>query len=141
MITATAFCDDAGHFSVDNSEVFLEAIRGEFLGKPCVVTVSRKQTKRSLAQNRWHWGVAIPLIAEHCGYDHHEHEALHYDLLAVRFGTKAVTPLIPEAPPRIVPSKTSSELNTIEFSDYMDWLIRYAAEKFDVVIPFPNEVL
>ena len=115
----------------------LETTCRDLAGK--LVEIRERKSQRSLEQNRWIWGVAYPLIAEHCGYDHHDHESLHYDLLAVRFGTKAVTPMIPTAPPRIVPVKTSSELTVKEFSDYMDWLVRYAAQTFDVVIPLPDE--
>jgi hypothetical protein len=31
-------------------------------------------------------------------------------------------------------------VNEQEFSDYMEWLVRFGAEKFDVVIPLPDEV-
>lgn len=132
------FVDDAGHFTLDRREDFLKALE-PFKGQEVVLTVEARGRSRSAAQNRWLWGCALPLIADHCGYDHHEHERLHYDLLSVRFGTVAIAPLVPQAPPRIVPSKTSSELNTKEFSEYMDWLVRYAAETFSVVIPLPDE--
>ncbi len=112
-----------------------------FAGKRLELTARERKSKRSVDQNAWHWGVAIPLIAETLGYDAHEHERLHYDLLAVRFGTVAIAPLIKAAPPRIVPAKTSSELNTEEFSQYMEWLIRYAATEFGCAIPLPNEAV
>ncbi len=99
----------------------------------------RQQTQRSLKQNAFLWGVAYPIIADHLGYDHHEHESLHYDLLSVRFGTVAVIPKVPGASPRIVPAKTSSELTTTEMADYFEWLVRFAAEKWDVVIQLPDE--
>jgi hypothetical protein len=135
---AFGFVDDAGHFALDDRDGFLAAVR-QFKGKEVVITVEEKKRKRSLAQNRWLWGRALPLIAEHCGYDHHEHERLHYDLLSVRFGTEAIAPLVPNAPPRIVPAQTSSTLSTKEFSDYMEWIVRYAAETFGVVLPLPDE--
>ena len=134
----TGFVDDAGHFSLDRRREFSEWVK-RFRGHEVVVTVQRKTRKRSLEQNAWLWGVALPLIAEHLGYDRHEHDDLHYDLLSVRFGTRAVAPRVPGAQPRIVPARTSSELTTAEFSDYMDWLVRYAAQEFGVVIPLPDE--
>ena len=102
-------------------------------GKQVVIT--ERKSKRSNEQNRWIWGVAIPLIAEHCGYDHHEREALHYELLAKRFGT--VTSKMD--PAMKVPAKTSSQMNTREFSDYMEWLARFAATELGVIIPLPDE--
>jgi len=133
-----AFVDDDGRLGVSDRTGFRAYLR-QFAGKNVIVSVNEPSKKRSLAQNRWLWGQALPLIAEHCGYDRHEHERLHYDLLSVRFGTTAVAPLITGAPPRIVPTRTSSELTTAEFSDYMDWLTRYAAETFDVILPLPDE--
>jgi hypothetical protein len=139
MFTVTGFCDDTGKYAVDDPKGLAGYIRQHFTGREFTLTVKAKTSKRSLAQNAWHWGVALPLIAEHLGYDRHEHDQLHYDLLAVRFGTKAIPPLLPGAPPRIEPQRTSSELTTQEFSDYMDWLVRYAAQEFGVVIPLPDE--
>lgn len=102
-------------------------------GKQVVIT--ERKSKRSNEQNRWLWGCAIPLIAEHCGYDAHEREALHYELLAVRFGT-VESKLRPGVQ---MPAKTSSQMNTRDFSAYMEWLARYAATELGVIIPLPDE--
>ena len=106
----------------------LEAKDGDYL-----VTLEPVTKRRSLEQNAWIWGVAYPLIADYCGYDHHEHDALHYDLLAARFGAEI-------SPGGLtLPKQTTSKMTTGEFSEYMEWLVRYAAEKFRVVIPLPGE--
>jgi len=139
-VMAVGFVDDAGHFAIDRQAEFRAALKA-FAGQEVVVTVEPRYGKRSLAQNSWLWGVALPLIADHCGYDHHEHERLHYDLLAVRFGTITLEPELPGAPARVVPSRTSSQLNKREFTEYMDWLARYAADTLGVVIPLPDERL
>lgn len=110
-------------------------------GKWEIAPPSRPKTSRSLKQNAWLWGVALPLIADSCGYDAHEVETLHYDLLAVHFGTVATTPKIPSQAIRIVPRKTSSELTVEEFSTYMDWLVRYAATDLGCIVPLPGDDL
>ncbi len=138
--TFSAVVDERGDLRVQEREQrgfrrYLQTLKSEDV----IVSIAKKGRQRSAAQNAWLWGVALPLIAEHCGYDDHEHERLHYDLLAIRFGTKAVCPLLDGAPPRIVPVTTSSELTTIGMSQYMDWLVRYAAETFGVRIPLPDE--
>lgn len=141
MFSVTYFCDDDGKYrcSITGKRALANYISQHFRGREFTLTVKAKTSKRSNAQNAWHWGVAIPLIADHLGYDRHEHDQLHYDLLSVRFGTKAIPPLVPGAPPRIEPQRTSSDLTVQEFSDYMDWLVRYAAQEFGVVIPLPDE--
>lgn len=103
----------------------------EYEGKPVVVTITDRRSDR---QNAWIWGVALPIIADHLGYDRHEHETLHYDILAQRFGT------VTRPSGLVMPTQTSSKLSVKDFSDYMDWLVRYAAETWGVVVPLPDEV-
>ncbi len=131
-------CDSEGRLSLDRPGDLKRHQKG-YAGQRVELTLKARKSKRSIDQNSWLWGIAHPLLAEHLGYDEHEHERLHYDMLALRFGTVAVTPLLKGAAPRIVPAKTSSELNTAEFSDYMEWYVRTAASEFGCVIPLPNE--
>ena len=100
------------------------------------VIVRRVKSQRSNEQNAWAWGVAYPLLAETLGYDMHEREDLHYALIAKCFGTHFDKRLKAE-----VPNKRSSQLSTQEFSDYMEWLLRFAAQELHCIIPLPNEVI
>ena len=104
-------------------------------GQYVEVIVRKQRVKRSLPQNKWHWGVAVPMIANYCGYDRHEHERMHYELVALCFGT---------TPGRFtgmaIPNARSSELSTAEFSKLMEWEVRWAAIEHGLVIPLPNEV-
>lgn len=108
----------------------LQALEGQRV--EAVIRIRKK--KRSLDQNAWLWGVAIPLLAESLGYDQHEHEQLHYQLLAECFGSA-----YDQRFGREVPRVTSSRLSTKEFSDYMEWLVRWAAVEHGCIIPLPNE--
>lgn len=104
-------------------------------GKPVEVSVRRASSQRSLDQNAWVWGCAYPLLCETLGYDMHERDDLHYALVEKCFGS--------HIDPRLgvnVPNKRSSQLTTAEFSEYMEWLVRFAAQEFQCVIPLPNEV-
>jgi hypothetical protein len=97
-----------------------------------IVRVHRK--RRSDAQNKWHWGIAVPLIAHALGYDKHEHEAVHYALVAKCFGTH-FDPILKQE----VPNVRSSMLKTTEFAELMEWEVRWAASEHGIVIPLPNE--
>ena len=103
-------------------------------GKRVETVIRPRKTKRSGVQNNWLWGVAIPLLADALGYDTHEHEQLHYQLLAECFGSA-----YDQRFGREVPRVTSSRLSTKEFSDYMEWLVRWAAVEHGCIIPLPNE--
>ena len=76
----------------------------------------------------------MPVLADALGYDEHEHEMLHYSILAEYFGTRYDARF-----GREWPARTSSELSTKEFSDYMEWLVRWAAMEHNAIIPLPNE--
>lgn len=126
---------DDGRLVLDAGEKFA---RSNYLrslaGRRVSVTVKVDRNKRSAEQNAWLWGVALPTLAKSFGYDKHEHEQLHYQLLAECFGTK-----YDQRFGRDVPNITSSQLNTAEFSDYMEWLVRWAAMEHGCIVPLPNE--
>jgi hypothetical protein len=98
------------------------------------VVIRQHRDNRSLPQNAWIWGVAYPLIAETLGYDKHEHDDLHYALVAKCFGVHHDDKLGAD-----VPNARSSKLTTAQFSEYMDWLVRFAAQEWGCVIPLPDE--
>ena len=93
----------------------------------------KRRTLRSDAQNRAWWGITVPAIAEFLGYDKHEHEDVHYWLVAKCFGTHAVQGVE-------VPNKRSSRLTTAEFAELQDWAVRFSATEWGLVVPLPNEV-
>ena len=104
-------------------------------GKAVEVVVKEKRNKRSSDQNAWHWAVAVPLIAEAMGHDRDEYEMVHYALVAECFGTTK-----DERTGLDVPNARSSKLNTKQFSELMEWEVRFAAIKLGLYIPMPDEV-
>src|SRR6185436_1312729 len=53
-------------------------------GKPVELVVRVHRATRSGQANRFYWGVVVPLLAAHCGYDKTSmHEALAYKFLRV----------------------------------------------------------
>lgn len=107
---------------------------GSLTGKTVDVVIRLHRNQRSLDQNAWIWGVAYPLIAEALGYDKDEHEQLHYALVDECFGRSFDARI-----GREVPNVRSSKLDTGKFSEYMEWLVRWAAREHAIVVPLPNE--
>lgn len=107
-----------------------------YAGRKVEVVIRLRTSQRSNQQNRWIWGIAYPLLGEHWGYERNEHERMHYGLLAQCFGTK-VDARFGIRVPKVA---HSSKLTTKEFSEYMEWLVRYAAVEESISIPLPNEV-
>lgn len=103
-------------------------------GQRVQIVVRKFRKNRSDRQNRWWWGIAVPLIAQELGYDKHEHEDVHYALVAKCFGVHFDDRLKQE-----VPNKRSSSLTTAEFSELMEWAVRVAAIEWGIQLPLPNE--
>lgn len=127
--------DDGTRLELDGIEAhqrrrYLRGLAGKRIG----VVIRERRSQRSTSQNAWLWGVAIPLLAEHLGYDDHEHETLHYALLGECFG-HTYDPRTGQT----VLAKTSSQLTTKEFAGYMEWLVRWAATEHQCVLPLPGE--
>ena len=134
---AVGHVGDDGRITFDpaNRRV-LDAALESCKGHDVDVVVRVHQKTRSLEQNAYIWGVAYPILAEHLGYDKHEIEDLHYALIEKCFGTH-----FDQRMRQMVPNKRSSKLTTKEFSEYMDWLVRFAAQECGgVYIPLPDEV-
>ncbi len=124
-----------GHLHLDPAD--LARRRGylkSLAGRPVVVLIKRARPQRSLAQNRWWWGVAVPLIAQTLGYDRHEYEDLHYALVAKCFGLHHDPRLAQE-----IPNVRSSSLTVRQFTDLMEWAVRWAAQEYGIYVPLPDE--
>lgn len=96
-------------------------------GKRVELSMRKFRKKRSLAQNSWYWGLLIPILSEHLGYDADEtHEALKFKFLRVRIDEELET------------VRSSASLTTEEYSRYMEDCQRLAAE-YGCDVPMPNE--
>lgn len=127
--------DDGTRLELDGIEAplrkrYLRTLAGKRIG----LVIRERRSQRSLDQNGWLWGVALPVLAEALGYDEHEHEVLHYSLLGECFGYQ----YDPRTGHQVL-ARTSSQLTTKEFSDYMDWLVRWAATEHNCKVPLPGE--
>lgn len=118
-----------GLLKVDSAAEFSVALR-RLNGKAVTVnvaTVDRKHA-RTLPQNSYLWGVVYPLLAEETGYDVEElHEACKFRFLRDRENEKD----------DLVRIKSTTDLTTTEFSEYVENVRRLAAE-LGVVIPDPE---
>lgn len=132
-LVVTVIPDSEGRTPAEVRGKLLAHLR-RYAGAELDIVIRGHRSQRSLDQNRWIWGVAYPLLADSLGYDRDEIEDLHYALVEkwggshfdARMGTT-------------VPNKRSSKLTTKEFSDFMEWLVRFAAKHCNCVIPLPDE--
>ncbi len=110
------------------------------------IEVSQEKSERSLAQNAYLFGVVYNLISEKTGY---EPSDLHDYLLGKHFGTKLKrVPKSKYNPEGLIelPVRTTttnehgrrSVLGKTAFSEYVEFVRRFAAEKLNLVIPDPD---
>lgn len=94
--------------------------------------------KRSNPQNRYYWGVVLPLIQQ--GINNLGNEFTiddTHDYLKAEFNTKDVI-IVDEL--KTIPQSTAN-LTTEEFNTYIEKCVRFAAEMIGIIIPEPNEPL
>ena len=114
-----------GKFHVDDRSALNRALVA-FEGKPLTVTLERKRSIRSRNQNDWYWSVVIGLFAEHCGYEPDElHEALKWRFLKIHTDKG------------LEMCRSTTDLSTVEFTQYVDRVRQLAAE-MGCVIPDPE---
>jgi len=98
-----------------------------------VIKVEVPASKRTLDQNAYLHAVPFPILAEHFG---DSVEGVKLDLMGEKWGWKP-SPLDPH---RMVPVKPSTASMTIEeCTEFIDWLIPWAATEHGVLIPLPSE--
>jgi hypothetical protein len=120
--------DSDGKLTLVNPERFRRALRG-LLNAPVDVTVRRHRRTRSDRQHRYYFGVVVEILSEFTGYTSDEmHDALKWKFLQVDPGSSLPT------------VRSTTNLTTVEFEDFLERVRMWAAADLRVVIPLPNEV-
>src|SRR4051812_22246890 len=97
-------------------------------GREIELRLTRKRKTRSTSQNSYYWGCVIPFLGDHCGYEAEEmHAALKMKFL--RSHQDGALPSV----------RSTADLNTAEFTEYVEQCRRLGAE-MGIVIPDPGAV-
>jgi hypothetical protein len=93
------------------------------------VIVRRPRRSRTDQQNRWYWACVVGIPAEHFGYTVDEmHESFKYLFLRR-----------PEEPGKPVTMRSTTDLSTKGFTEYVEKCRQWCAEQ-NIVIPDPDQV-
>jgi hypothetical protein len=119
----------------------IKDVLATFEGKEITLTIQKKRKQRSTFQNRYYWGLIVPmwkkLLLEEWG-EVHTSESTH-EFLKMNFGYRE---RIDESTGEIFRSpKSTTENSTVEMEEYHELLRQKAFEMFGAVIPLPNEQL
>jgi azurin len=92
------------------------------------VVIKKHRNKRSAEQNRYYFGVVLKMISDmtgHSAYDLHCHFKHH---------------LLRKKDTRLTAHKSTTGLDTKEFSDYIESIKLFAKARLNLRIPSPDEV-
>lgn len=106
--------------NMDNAMQILE-------GQNVVVTIEKPSKQRTNPQNAYLWGVPYKMIADETGDDV---DSVHH----------AMTEMFLTEPGNVVKKvKSTTKLSTVEFNEYVEKIIRWAAQFLGLYVPLPQE--
>ena len=115
-----------GKFNFSEPSKFRDHV-AKFSGQEIAVSVTKWRKPRSDNQNSYYWGCVIELLSEHSGYTPDEmHEALKQLFLTDK------TLQIPKV-------KSTTDLNTLEFEEFLSKVRIWASVELQCNIPLPRE--
>ncbi len=106
---------------------YVRSLHGQFIE----VVVRKQRVQRSLDQNAYLHVAAFVPLAEHLGYSLAELKLL---LMGECWGWQTVAGH--EMPVKV----HTADMTVEEATHFIDWIIPWALEQFDFVIPLPNAV-
>lgn len=123
-----------------NRNLIKDAI-ATFEGKQIVIKIEKFKKKRSTQQNRFYYGVIIPIVQNCLKEAGHimTSESTH-DLIKLKFlkETLFVNETTGEVIERI---KSTTELSTSQFMDLLAEINNFTFEYFGIILPSPNDDL
>lgn len=131
----TGHIDDAGVLTIHN-KIALKEWAMQNTGRNVLVKFEKRGSKRSLPQNRYYHGVVVQMVMmglREIGYCL-SHDETHF-FLKQKFNPVQLPGnggLVIEVP------GTTTQLNKIEFSEYIERIAQWAVEYLNVVIPPAN---
>ena len=124
-----------GKFRPYDKERFIAEFKS-LEGKRIEVIVRPESRQRSNPQNKYYWGVVLKILSNETGYEPDELHLIFKDLFL-----KEYAEINKEDKRIVIPYlKSTTELSTQEFEDYLTRIKRWAAIELNIYIPEPNEV-
>lgn len=124
------FCDFRNQKSKQKLFDYLKALDNVYK-----VDIKRDRKGRSNPQNRYYRGVVVKMISEETGYTPEEvHEILKTKFLSYE-------KVIEKTGEVFTISRSTTELNTQEFEEFLEMCRMFAAQDIEIVIPLPNECI
>lgn len=103
------------------------SLLGEHEGEVVEVEIKTRKKNRSVQQNSYYWGVVLKTISDYTGYETEDlHNHFKYHFLKKKVGN-------------LDTFKSTTMLDSREFSDYIDKIIRFSSQVLGLAIPSPED--
>lgn len=125
--------NENGILHVFNRKVFDEAVK-RFAGKDIEITVKKKKSVRSSQQNRYYFGIVIPVLQNglnEVGYDMNKQDV--HEFIKANFCYNEI--VNKETGEIFRVTKSTTRLNKSEFSEMIEKIKIFASEYLNVLIP------
>ncbi len=137
MIKAYGHITPEGKLVLNERHTFIKLLQ-PLKGREIELVVKRRAKTRSGDQNAYYWGVVVHLVMEglnDLGHDVTQEDT--HDFLKGQFNAREV---VNEATGEVVKvPRSTTELSTAEFSEYVERISKWAGEWLGISIPLPNE--
>lgn len=123
---------------IKDRNLFNEEIKTLDESKEYIITIKKKQKIRSNGQNRYYFGIVLPLVLRglrNAGFDVHSKEDAH-DIVKCKF---LKVDIENDSGEFITSFKSTKEMSTQEFKGFIDNVQYWASEYLNEYIPSPNE--
>ena len=98
------------------------------------VEISKQYKIRSLQENKYYFWIILKMLSDELWY---EVDEVH-ELMKERFLTK-IEKLKSEKRVKLKRTKSTSELTTKDFEDYLENIRVFASKYLNIIIPLPNQ--
>jgi hypothetical protein len=140
VIKTEIYCNVENGKIISNRKLLSDTL-ATFKGR-VIITIETAKKKRSSQQNRYLHAAFTILSKELINYtgDERYTAAMVKDIVKCKFLT---VDMINENSGEVIGTsiKSTTELSTFEMNEFIENMIRWAAEQFNINIPYPNENL
>lgn len=123
---------------IDSNRSKLSEVIAKMEGCDITITIEKTKRKRSNPQNQFYWGVVVVLITNYIvdAGNVWTREDTHLCLRGMFLKTAV---LVNESGECIERIRSTTELSTIEWEEYIEQIRAWAASSLGAIIPMPNE--
>lgn len=130
--------NEDGILKIFNRKIF-DALIHNFKNKDIVIEISSKKKNRSSEQNRYYWGIVVPIFQQGFFENYNEWQSKEeiHEFIKQHFNYKEIVNNNSGEVLRL--GSTTTDLSTTDFEILMDKCRFFADDFFNIKIPLPNE--